>query len=88
MGSTHNGRPSLWRAMIEDSTEDFLMASSGEMGSTLPSPTQAMTTVPPQMAAPRLEIGLPLEQWCTHQEGQRAQARAQQPSAEQELAQP
>jgi hypothetical protein len=36
MGITHNGSPSLW-AMIEDSTEVFYMASSGEGGSRLPS---------------------------------------------------
>jgi hypothetical protein len=38
MGSTHSGTPSPWWAMIEDSAEEFLTASSGEGGSALPSP--------------------------------------------------
>jgi hypothetical protein len=36
MGSTRSGTPSLQRAMIEDSTEEFLMASSGEGASASP----------------------------------------------------
>jgi hypothetical protein len=32
MGSTHSGPLSLWWAMIEGSTEEFHMASSGEGG--------------------------------------------------------
>jgi hypothetical protein len=32
MGSTHNGPPSPLWAMIEDSTEEFYMTSSGEGG--------------------------------------------------------
>jgi hypothetical protein len=36
MGTTHSGSPSL-RAMIEDSTEEFYTATSGEGGSGLPS---------------------------------------------------
>jgi hypothetical protein len=38
MGSTHNGTPFPWQAMIVDSTEEFLMASSGEGGSAFPLP--------------------------------------------------
>jgi hypothetical protein len=30
MGSTRSGAPTLWRAMIENYAEEFLMASSGE----------------------------------------------------------
>jgi hypothetical protein len=37
MGSTHTRPPSLLRAMIEDSTKEFYMASSGEGGFDLPS---------------------------------------------------
>jgi hypothetical protein len=49
---------------------------------------QALMTVPPRMAAPWLDTGLPSKQWRTHQEGQRAQAHAQQPDNEQEASQP
>jgi hypothetical protein len=38
MGSTHSGASTLRQAMIEDSTEEFLMASSGEGSFILPSP--------------------------------------------------
>jgi hypothetical protein len=37
MGSTHSGSPSLQRAMIEDSIEEFHTTSRGEGGSGLPS---------------------------------------------------
>jgi hypothetical protein len=36
MGSTHTRPPSLLRAMIEDSTKEFYMTSSGEGASTSP----------------------------------------------------
>jgi hypothetical protein len=84
MGSTHSGTPSPRWAMIEDFTEEFLTASSGEGGSTLPSSkrcnmgdslapviatpwmentltAQALMMVPPWMAAPWLDTGLPSE---------------------------
>jgi hypothetical protein len=38
MCSTRSGTPPLWRAMIEEYVEEFLMASSGEGGFSLPSP--------------------------------------------------
>jgi hypothetical protein len=38
MGSSHSGTPSPWWAMIEDSVEEFLMVSSGDVGFGLPSP--------------------------------------------------
>jgi hypothetical protein len=38
IGSTHSVPPSSLWAMIEDSTKEFHMASSGEGGSSLPSP--------------------------------------------------
>jgi hypothetical protein len=38
MGSTHSGAPTPWRAMVEDSAEEFLTASSGEGSFSLPSP--------------------------------------------------
>jgi hypothetical protein len=47
MGSTHSGTPSPWRAMIEDSDEEFLMTSSDEGGSTLPSPRRRGTGASP-----------------------------------------
>jgi hypothetical protein len=47
MGSTHSGRPSPQRAMIEDSTEEFLTASSMEGCFDLPSPKRHDTGFPP-----------------------------------------
>jgi hypothetical protein len=44
---------------------------------------QAMMTVPPWMAAPWLKTGLPFERRHARHGGQQAQARAQQPTAEQ-----
>jgi hypothetical protein len=38
VGSTHNGASTAWWAMIEDSTEEFLTASSREGSFDLPSP--------------------------------------------------
>jgi hypothetical protein len=49
--------------------------------------THAMTAVPPRMATPWPDTGLPFEQRCAHQEGQRAQAHARQPNVEQKVAQ-
>jgi hypothetical protein len=43
MGSTHSGSPSPLRAMIEDSTDEFHMASSGEAASGLPTPRRCDT---------------------------------------------
>jgi hypothetical protein len=48
---------------------------------------QVMMMVPPWTAAPQPDTRLPFEQWCARQEGQRAQARAWQPSAKQKAAQ-
>jgi hypothetical protein len=68
MGSTHSRAPTPWRAMIDDSAEEFLMVSSGDGSFGLPSPrrcsmgaslaqaAQATTTFPPRMAT-----GLPFE---------------------------
>jgi hypothetical protein len=41
MGSIHSGASTPWRAMIEDSAEDFLTASSGDGSFSLPSPQKA-----------------------------------------------
>jgi hypothetical protein len=49
MGSTHSGPPSLLRAMIRDSTEEFQMASGGEKGSILPSPRRHGARAPPAL---------------------------------------
>jgi hypothetical protein len=38
MGSTHRGASTGWSAMIEDSTEEFLMVSSGKGSFSLPCP--------------------------------------------------
>jgi hypothetical protein len=43
MGSTYHGSPSLWRAMIKDTTEEFHIASSVEGGSGLLSPRRRGT---------------------------------------------
>jgi hypothetical protein len=43
MGSTHSGAPTPRWAMIEDSAEEFLMASSGERSFSLPSPRRCDT---------------------------------------------
>jgi hypothetical protein len=60
MVSTHSGAPTLRRAMIEDSTEEFLMASSGAGSFGLPSPrmrgTGALLT--PVTTTPRMENAL------------------------------
>jgi hypothetical protein len=99
MGSTCSGTPPPWWAMIEDSTEEFLTASSREREFGLPSPrwhsiwappapvtttpwtenalaTQALMTIPPRMAALRLDTGLPIEQCHTHHERQQARAHS------------
>jgi hypothetical protein len=69
MGTIHSGPPSLW-AMIEDSTDEFYMTSSGDGarhgGTTYPIATitwlgdtpvaQTMMTVPPRMLTPRLDL--------------------------------
>jgi hypothetical protein len=47
MSSTRNGTPSPQRAMIEDFSEKFLMASSREGGFVLPSPRRHGTGAPP-----------------------------------------
>jgi hypothetical protein len=47
MGSTCSRTPSPWQATIEDSAEEFHMASSGEDGSGLPSPRRHGTGAPP-----------------------------------------
>jgi hypothetical protein len=110
MDSTCSGTPSLWQAIIEDSTKEFLMASRREGGSGLPSlrrhgtgdppapvtatpyienalTTQAMKVVPLRMMTSRSDTCLPSEQQGAHQRGQRAQARARQPTTEQEASQ-
>jgi hypothetical protein len=46
MGTTHSGSPSLW-AMIEDSTEEFYTASSGEGGSNFSFSSRHDTGAPP-----------------------------------------
>jgi hypothetical protein len=46
VGSIHSGAPSPQRDMIQDSTEEFLMVSSGEGGTGLPAPAVAITTTP------------------------------------------
>jgi hypothetical protein len=50
MGTTHNGSLSLW-AMIEDSTEEFYMASNGERGSGLPFSQRHGIGAPPVLVA-------------------------------------
>jgi hypothetical protein len=47
MSSTRSGTPSPQRAMIEDSSEKFLMASSREGGFVLPSPRRHGIGAPP-----------------------------------------
>jgi hypothetical protein len=47
MGLTHSRTPSLWQAMIEDPAEEFLTASSGEGGFSLPSPRRHSTGIRP-----------------------------------------
>jgi hypothetical protein len=46
MGSTRSETPSLWRAMIEDSPEEFLTVPSEEGGFGLPSPRRSGTGAP------------------------------------------
>jgi hypothetical protein len=102
MGSTHSRTPSMRWAMIEDSAEEFHMASSGEgapaslllgastRGSALSRHNHTMDggrsnhmmMVPPWMVVPRQDTRLSYEQQHAHQEGQRAQTHAQQPSTE------
>jgi hypothetical protein len=43
MGSTHSGSSTPWLAMIEDSAEEFLMASRGEGSFGIPSPKRRGT---------------------------------------------
>jgi hypothetical protein len=52
MGSTHKGTPSSWRAMIEDSAEEFLKVSSREEGFGLPSPRRHGTGLCPLPSQP------------------------------------
>jgi hypothetical protein len=47
IGSTHSGSPSPWQAMIEDTIEEFHIASSREGGSGLPSPRRHDTAALP-----------------------------------------
>jgi hypothetical protein len=70
MGTTHNGSPSL-RAILEDSTDEFYITSSGEESigfsiTTTPRPEDALTpqtiaTIPLQTIAPRLDTRFPHE---------------------------
>jgi hypothetical protein len=57
MGSTCSGEPTPWQAMIEDSTEEFLMASSGEGSLSLPSPRRRDTgaSLSPATTTPWME---------------------------------
>jgi hypothetical protein len=57
MGSTRGGAPSPQRAMIEDSVEEFLTASSGEGSFGFPSPKRCGTgaLVAPVTTTPRME---------------------------------
>jgi hypothetical protein len=48
--------------------------------------TQATTTILPWQAMPQPDTDLLLERWCAHQEGKRAQAHVEPPSAAQEVA--
>jgi hypothetical protein len=50
MGSTHRRPPSPLWAMMGDSTKEFHMVSSGEVGSSLPSPRRHDTGAPPSPA--------------------------------------
>jgi hypothetical protein len=52
MVSTRSGTPSSWRAMIENFTEEFLMASSGEGASTSPLPGGAARGLHPLPSQP------------------------------------
>jgi hypothetical protein len=53
MGSTHSGTPPpLWQAMIEDSTEAFLMASRGEGALASPLPGFAARRLCPLPSQP------------------------------------
>jgi hypothetical protein len=57
MGSTHCGESTLQWAMIEDSAEEFLMASCGDGGSSLPTPMTRRTGASLSVVAttPRME---------------------------------
>jgi hypothetical protein len=57
MGSTQSGAPTPRRAMIEDSAEEFLMASSGEGSFSLPSPRRCGigASLAPVITTPRME---------------------------------
>jgi hypothetical protein len=60
MGSTRCGASTPWRAMIEDSAEEFLTASSGDGGSGLPSPRRhdMGASLAPFTTTPRMENAL------------------------------
>jgi hypothetical protein len=60
MGATHSTASTPWWDMIEDSTEEFLTASSGEGSFNLPSPRRRNTIALPAPAAttPRLNHNL------------------------------
>jgi hypothetical protein len=53
MGTTHHGSPSL-HAMIEDSSDEFYMASSGEESSSLPASWRQSMGAPPAATATTL----------------------------------
>jgi hypothetical protein len=57
MGSTRSGVPTLLCAMIEDSAEKFLTASSGEGSFNLPSPRRHNTGASPApvTSTPKME---------------------------------
>jgi hypothetical protein len=53
MGTTHHGSPSL-HAMIEESSDEFYMASSGEESSSLPASWRQSMGAPPAATATTL----------------------------------
>jgi hypothetical protein len=71
MGSTHSGTLSLRRAMIEDSTKEFLTVSSREGGFSLPSPRRhsmgaqpdPVTTTPWMENAPGTQATMKVPPW-------------------------
>jgi hypothetical protein len=60
MGSTHSGTSTPWWAMIEDSIEEFLTASSGDGDFGLPSPRRHGTgaSLAPITTIPQMENSL------------------------------
>jgi hypothetical protein len=98
VGSTRSRASTPQRAMVEDSTEEFLIASSGQGSLGHPSPRRrsmgasfATTTAAtwkenaPAMTRFPPENNHPSERHHTHHEGQPTQARPQHPTAEPEL---